>query len=173
MQGSRAFVTIVTLFLTGILFFSVLDIIQDSLEGVTFGHFMIETSQSVLVFGAILWLLRRYVLERRSSSRLASRLRVLSTDRDEWRQKAERYVKGLSEVIEQQFKEWHLTEAEIEVGFMVLKGFALKEIADMRSTREKTVYAQTQTIYRKSNLSGRTEFSAFFLEDLLPASITV
>lgn len=150
---------------------SVMDLIQDSLEGVTVEHYLIELFQAVLVFSAILYLLRRFVIEKRSSSKLVQRLNVMSTERDEWRKKAETYLNGLSVIIEEQFKEWHLTEAEIEVGFMLLKGFALKEIAALRDTHEKTVYSQTQTIYRKSNLSGRTEFSAFFLEDLLPGTL--
>jgi hypothetical protein len=36
-----------------------------------------------------------------------------------------------------------------------------------RNTSEKTVRQQASAIYQKSNLSSRSELSAFFLEDLL------
>jgi len=53
------------------------------------------------------------------------------------------------------------------VAFLLIKGFSLKEIADYRSTAEKTTRAQATVVYAKSGLSGRSQLSAFFLEDLL------
>ncbi|HJS34466.1 MAG TPA: hypothetical protein VJ766_03150, partial [Pseudoxanthomonas sp.] len=41
------------------------------------------------------------------------------------------------------------------------------EIADLRGTHEKTVRAQSASIYAKAGLAGRSELAAFFLEDLL------
>ena len=38
----------------------------------------------------------------------------------------------------------------------------------MRETRERTVREQARAVYRKAGLGGRSELSAFFLEDLLP-----
>jgi DNA-binding NarL/FixJ family response regulator len=61
-----------------------------------------------------------------------------------------------------------LTQAETEVGFLLLKGFSLKEIADIRQTKIKTVQQQSQSIYQKTGLASRSELAAFFLEDLLP-----
>jgi hypothetical protein len=43
-----------------------------------------------------------------------------------------------------------------------------KEIATVRNTTEATVRQQAQAIYRKAKLPGKTAFSAYFLEDLLP-----
>jgi hypothetical protein len=37
-----------------------------------------------------------------------------------------------------------------------------------RHTSEKTARVQSSAVYAKSGLSGRSELSAFFLEDLLP-----
>ncbi|MGE3975871.1 MAG: helix-turn-helix transcriptional regulator, partial [Bdellovibrionales bacterium] len=48
-----------------------------------------------------------------------------------------------------------------------LKGLSLKEIAGVRNTTEKTARVQSTAIYSKAGLSGRSELSAFFLEDLL------
>jgi DNA-binding NarL/FixJ family response regulator len=74
----------------------------------------------------------------------------------------------LSVKIENQFAHCQLTPAETEVGFLLLKGFSLKEIADMRNTKLKTVQQQSQSIYQKTSLASRSELAAFFLEDLLP-----
>jgi DNA-binding NarL/FixJ family response regulator len=57
--------------------------------------------------------------------------------------------------------------SEREVGLLLLKGLSLKDIAVVRGASEATVRQQAQAIYRKADLAGRAELSAFFLEDLL------
>jgi DNA-binding CsgD family transcriptional regulator len=69
--------------------------------------------------------------------------------------------------MENQLDRWGLTVAEKEVSFLLLKGLSNKEIAEVRKTSAQTVRSQTNAIYTKSGLSGRSELSAFFLEDLL------
>ena len=59
------------------------------------------------------------------------------------------------------------TEAEREVALLLLKGLSLKEIAQVRSTSERTIRAQAQSLYGKAGVTGRAALSAFFLEDLL------
>ena len=61
-----------------------------------------------------------------------------------------------------------MSAAEKEVAFLLLKGLSLKEIAIARRTSEKTARVQSSAVYAKSGLAGRSELSAFFLEDLLP-----
>lgn len=83
----------------------------------------------------------------------------------------QRLMAQLSERIFRQFEEWGLTEAEVEIGFLLIKGYSLKEIAGFRHTSERTVREQARRIYQKSNLSGRSALSAAFLEDLfVPAA---
>ena len=60
-----------------------------------------------------------------------------------------------------------LTLAPRQLG-AYLKGLSLKEIAAARGTSEKTARVQSGAVYAKSGLAGRSELSAFFLEDLLP-----
>jgi DNA-binding NarL/FixJ family response regulator len=62
---------------------------------------------------------------------------------------------------------WYRSSSEKEVALLLLKGLSLKEIAQLRETAEKTVPAQSVAIDSKSGLAGRSELSAFFLEDLL------
>ena len=75
-------------------------------------------------------------------------------------------IAALGQAIEDQFKLWKLTSAEIDIAGLMLKGAALKEIALARDTSEATIRQQAQSIYRKSGLSGRAELSAYFLDSL-------
>ena len=75
--------------------------------------------------------------------------------------------KRYSLVIKEQFDSWNLTLGEQQVALLLLKGLSLKEIASVRTTKEMTVRQQASSIYSKSGLVGRHEFSAWFLEDFL------
>lgn len=66
---------------------------------------------------------------------------------------------------------WLLSPGEKDVALLLIKGLAMKEIAVIRNTQEKTVRQQATNIYKKSGLSGRQELSAFFLEDILSTPI--
>jgi len=74
---------------------------------------------------------------------------------------------ALSEVIDRQFQAWALTPAERDVGFLALKGLDVAEIAELRGAAQGTVRAQLTRIYSKAGVSGRAQFAAFFVEDLL------
>lgn len=74
---------------------------------------------------------------------------------------------ALADVILAQFGAWGLTPAERDVGFLALKGLDVAEIAEMRGAAAGTVRAQLTRIYAKAGVSGRAQFAAFFVEDLL------
>ena len=76
-------------------------------------------------------------------------------------------LRGVSDQIDRQFEKWGLTAAEREIALLMLKGLRHKEIASLRGTSERTVRQQALTIYKKAGLDGRTDLTAFFLEDLL------
>jgi DNA-binding CsgD family transcriptional regulator len=84
-----------------------------------------------------------------------------------WRADARSFIDGLSATMQAQFERWNLSAAESEVALLLIKGLALKEIALLRTTSERTVRAQARSIYGKAGLAGRAGLSAFFLEDLL------
>ncbi|MEX2647886.1 MAG: helix-turn-helix transcriptional regulator [Alphaproteobacteria bacterium] len=88
-----------------------------------------------------------------------------------WRERMRRHMEDLAEAVLRQFRDWELTEAEQDIGFLLLKGFSLKEIANFRATHEGTVRQQAAAIYRKAGLEGRTALAAFFFEDLLAPPI--
>jgi len=74
---------------------------------------------------------------------------------------------ALAEVIEAQFTRWALTPAERDVALFALKGLDVAEIAMLRGAAAGTVRAQMTRVYAKAGVSGRAQFAALFVEDLL------
>ncbi len=74
---------------------------------------------------------------------------------------------ALGDVIDSQFADWGLTPAERDVGLLALKGLDVGEIADVRKAAQGTVRAQLTRIYAKAGVTGRAQFAAWFVEDLL------
>lgn len=72
-----------------------------------------------------------------------------------------------TEEVESYFARLALTPAETEVAWFILKGLPLAEIARLRTTSESTVRVQSTAIYRKSGVSGKTQFLSLIVEDLL------
>ena len=65
------------------------------------------------------------------------------------------------------FQDWGLTPAEKDVALFAIKGMTTAEIAELRSTSEGTVKAQTNAIYRKAGVSGRAQLLSLFIDELL------
>ena len=93
-------------------------------------------------------------------------LEIARIEGNGWRDKVRSHMSGLKEGMDKQFDEWGMTAAEREVALLILKGLSHKEIGSLRSTSEATVRQQSQSIYRKADLPGKTAFCAYFLEDL-------
>lgn len=79
----------------------------------------------------------------------------------------EKKLTGATGHIEDEFTKWKLTDSEIEIGWMLLKGLSFKEIAKARGTSERTVRQQARSIYAKSGLSSRSDLAAYFFEDFV------
>ena len=75
--------------------------------------------------------------------------------------------KQYSAVIHQQFDDWELSQSQQQIALLLLKGLSFNEIAAIRDTKEKTVRQQASEIYKKSGVTGRHAFSAWFFEDFL------
>lgn len=73
----------------------------------------------------------------------------------------------LAKTIADQFAQWRLTPAEEDVGLLALKGLDVTEIATIRGSAHGTVRSQLTRIYAKAGVSGRAQFAAWFVEDLL------
>jgi DNA-binding CsgD family transcriptional regulator len=144
------------------------DLVTDYQKGGTGTHLILE-GLLLLVSGAMFVAgLKQLTQARQEIKSLQVDVERLHGEKERWKGETQQLLAGLSVKIEGQFKHWNLTQAETEVGFLLLKGFSLKEIADIRNTKLKTVQQQSQAIYQKTKLGSRSELAAFFLEDLLP-----
>ncbi|MDH5762392.1 MAG: LuxR C-terminal-related transcriptional regulator [Nitrospinota bacterium] len=147
-----------------------MDLVNDYQSGSTLRHLSIEGLLLLLSGGVFAMGLRKLRSVRQEVTVLKGDLDRIRNEKERWKQETHQLLAGLSQKIEDQFTQWELTPAEKEVGFLLLKGISLKEIADIRQTRLKTVQQQSQSIYQKTGLASRSELAAFFLEDLLPGT---
>ncbi len=149
------------------------DIYTDSREGVMLWHVLVEGAVGTLALAGVFYLLRGALILRHRLEQEIEGFSAFKKEADAWRADSRKYIDGLAKAIDQQLSKWNLTVAEKEVAFLLLKGLSLKEVAEVRNTTEKTARVQSMAIYTKAGISGRSELSAFFLEDLLlPASST-
>lgn len=73
----------------------------------------------------------------------------------------------LSKVMNDYFRSWALTPTEEDVAAFVLKGMSISEIAVLRGSREGTIKAHLNAIYRKAGVSGRSQLVSLLVEDLM------
>ena len=156
-----------TLLLAGIALGGAIDLWLDWPNSPGALHIGIEAALLVLSLGGIAFLWSGWMQARRSLSVSVEASEKLAEERDAWRQRAEKLLRGLGEEIDAQLRVWSLTPAEREITLLLLKGYGHKEIAVLLERSERTVRQHAVAVYRKSGLSGRAELSAFFLEDLL------
>lgn len=144
-----------------------IDAIDDLAHGSSWNHLLLE---GIIVSFAAFWVIAvamRYYASKTENTKIRADLANVRKDLENYQKETVHLIKGLSLKISEQLDKWHMTKAEKEVAMLLLKGLANKEIADVRGTSEKTVTQQISGIYSKSGLRSRSEFSAFFLEDLL------
>ena len=121
----------------------------------------------VIVFMTIIGILiRKLVLSVNSIGLLKVELANIKRLREKQTEEMQKARSNYSEVIREQFEKWGLTKSEVETGFLLLKGLSLKEIAEVRTVKEKTARQQASNIYTKAGLAGRHEFAGWFFEDL-------
>lgn len=130
-------------------------------------HVAFEVAVLALSLGGVAYLWSGWMRTRISLEQTLASSGSLEAERDEWRQRAEKLLRGLGEEIDGQLRRWKLTAAEREVALLLLKGCGHKEVAALLDRSERTIRQHAVAVYRKSGLSGRAELSAFFLEDLL------
>jgi DNA-binding NarL/FixJ family response regulator len=130
------------------------DIIVDVInDGDSLVHLFIE----LMVFVAISYVLFR---ELQHVSRLNQ---AITTERS----KTARLAGELFNVMQAQFVQWKLSPSEKNVALLLIKGLSMKEIAEARDVKEKTIRLQASAIYIKSGHAGRHELAAYFIEDLI------
>jgi len=158
------FITIILLVIMSLNFF---DVLTDISLGVPGWHIFFESLIAIMSGIGALFLIKDIRARTSDISRLKQEL-LISDDKfrnisDEMKNALHEY----SAVIHNQFEQWLLTPSEQNVAMLLLKGLSFKEISGVRNTKEKTVRQQASVIYSKSNVEGRHEFAAWFLEDFM------
>lgn len=153
--------------LTAVAVLATVDIFNDYFEGVALWHLSIEISVAVVAVAGVFYLIRGRLRLQHSLAKEKQFSKDVEFEAEKWKRVSKIYMEGLSVEIDNQLNRWGLTTAEKMVAFLLIKGLSNKEIAKVKGTSVQTVRTQTNAIYTKSGLSGRSELSAFFLEDLL------
>jgi DNA-binding CsgD family transcriptional regulator len=143
------------------------DLLLDAPQARSVLHVLVEGAVLALCLAGIAGLWWGYSRTRRSLAHTWLVLEARQAERDAWRGRAEKLLRGLGEAIDAQLAAWSLTPAERETALLLLKGYGHKEIAALCGRSERTVRQHAVAVYRKSGLGGRAELAAFFLEDLL------
>lgn len=94
-------------------------------------------------------------------------LRQALRDRHRAEEQLRRASGAFADLLRERFEEWGLTPSEKDVALFAIKGMSTAEIAQLRSTSEGTVKAQTNAIYRKAGVTGRPQLLSLFIEDLM------
>ena len=158
---------LILLLMASVALASASDILSDLRHGSSLNHILIEVFLMSLAAGLMLhmlWHLRRQKRLLENLKQELSQATLPPAGRNPALQQAR---ERLNKAVNAQFGDWELSPSEAEVGWLLLKGLSIKEIAVLRETQEKTVRQQASSIYRKANLSGRHAFAAWFIEDLL------
>lgn len=146
---------------------AVVDIIEDIHAHEPLHQVLFEALIFVFAIFGIVTLLKRNFLLKSEIKDMRLELAVTHGEAQKWKNEHSSLIKGLGSAIDNQLTVWGLSPSEKEIAFLLLKGLSFKEISDVRGTNEKTVRQQALKVYEKSNLAGRSELSAFFLEDIL------
>lgn len=147
---------------------TVVDLLRET-DTLTFADVLINFADELILLGgmaAVAWTVQRVGDLKEEQAALSNNLSRAMAQGDQWRAERQAEIAALGSAIADQFRQWQLTAAEIDIAGLMLKGASLKEIAIARYTSEATIRQQAQSIYRKAGLSGRAELSAYFLESL-------
>ncbi len=125
------------------------------------------TAILVMLIVAVAWSVQQISSINDEQKAIQDHLLRRTAQGEEWRASQAAEIAAMSDAIIREFKSWNLTDAEMDVAGLLLKGASMKEIALARETSEATIRQQAQSMYRKAGLSGRVELSAYFLDSLL------
>lgn len=120
------------------------------------GFFNFEIFEFAIVIVMVISMIvtgRQLINIRTESSYLKNKLRAASGE--------------FNAMLENSFQEWGLTSSERDVALLAIKGLGIGEISVLRETKEGTIKAQLNAIYKKANVSGRPQLISSFVEELM------
>ncbi len=154
------------IFLSVLLGISGFDIVVDLSSGIPVNHVLHEMLTVLICLIIIFFQLRTQYLKNLELKKITLELNDLVRLREEFKNQTSSYADQFSLAVKDQFSKWHLTQSEVDIATLLIKGFSMKEIAGLRNSQESTVRQQATSIYKKSGLGGRQQLAAFFLEDI-------
>lgn len=165
MSKSKEFFIIVVMLL--VILFNAQDLFDDFSSGESPWHIVEEVVMIMLSLSLISVLIVSLKNQQLTVVQLRQELNDSEQHLAQATQQMQQARQQYSKVIQQQFMDWELSQSEQQIAMLLLKGLSFSEIAALRNTKEKTVRQQASEIYRKSGVSGRHAFSAWFFEDFL------
>jgi DNA-binding NarL/FixJ family response regulator len=155
-----------------IAFANISDVVADYHMQVATWHLAIEGITVVISIAAFVVLWKRVLARNRELQQVKEALtRHQQREKDSAENQASQVKLGGAPdsytAVQSWFKQWKLSPSEQEVAVLLIKGLSFNEIAEVRSTKEKTVRQQASSVYAKSGLSGRNNLSAWLIDTLL------
>lgn len=167
MKGAKLTDLILISMLMLVIGINTVDFIKDIYKGDEWLHIGLEVLTVGLSIWGIYMLVRTISVRAKEMTDLNEKIVQSESNLELSRSKLKEIGREYSKHVHQQFEVWGLSPSEKAVALLLLKGLSFIEIAEIRSTKEKTVRQQASAIYQKSEVTGRHEFSAWFFEDLL------
>ncbi len=143
------------------------DIYVDLKDNIPLSHIWHEGLLFCLSLAATAWQFKLLLKKDRHIKHVEKELLETKDSYREWQQRSKHSAHEIRNMIDQQFNNWSLSTSEKDIALLLIKGLSMKEIAEIRTSHEKTVRQHATNIYRKANISGRQELAAFFLEDII------
>jgi DNA-binding CsgD family transcriptional regulator len=158
---------ILSITLICIIVLKIADLNADVADEASLTHLIQESILILISSGLFIFLI--FDIRQRSNNAKELKAELEASSKREQKVTAELHQskQQFSKAIEAQFNVWGLTPSEKEVAMFLLRGLTLSEIAEMRSTSEKTIRHHASAIYRKADCKGRHGLAALFFENLI------
>ncbi|MEL6201596.1 MAG: LuxR C-terminal-related transcriptional regulator [Pseudomonadota bacterium] len=119
-------------------------------------NYPLEYAVTATLILSIFFSAREFLALRRRNARVEAQLKAASGE--------------FQQLMSDSFEAWELTNSERDMATLAIKGLSIGEIATVRQTREGTIKAQLNAIYRKAGVTGRSQLTSVFVEELLAAT---
>ncbi len=165
-EQTNRFRIIYIIFMIVVILFGMLDIYLDKFKYGDFAHYVIESGIMTFALASATYMWLSY---RKSQKNLHTAFETLGNQKRElarWHRKHQELVHDMHSAIKKQMVDWGLSPSEIEVALYLIRGYSHKQISGRLEKSERTVRNQSLNIYKKTGMVGRSELTAFFLEDL-------
>ena len=118
-----------------------------------FAHLTFEGTSIVALSGGMFLILQKFKTLLWSHTKVQTNIIALRVD--------------FASLVSSKFKLWNFSEAEVDIGILLLKGLSLVEISKIRKTSNGTVKVQSHNAFKKSGVNSRAEFMSYFIEEFM------